>query len=144
MTTERTNEMSKNIAQKALDEFYYKDKSLREWMQIIASEDCVSRAEVIKTLNNNRYSDTFCEEHGINTSINLNMSIIAINKLPPIQPKANVGYWEIYDVIQGGHKETWHRCSICKWENALLLPRNYCPKCGTKMEVKDVQHNKSI
>lgn len=44
-------EMAKNIAEKALDEFLYDGKSIREWMQIIASEDCISRKAVLKTLD---------------------------------------------------------------------------------------------
>ena len=36
-------EMAKNVAEKALDDFLYNGKSIREWMQIIASEDCISR-----------------------------------------------------------------------------------------------------
>lgn len=124
MVTDITSEMSKNIAQKALDEFYYKDKSLREWMKIIVSEDCVSRAEVIKLIDKHTNDDGTLDD---------DITCI-LEELPHIQPKSNVGYWETYEVIQGGLKETWHRCSICKWENALLLPRNYCPKCGTKME----------
>lgn len=40
-------EMAKNIAEKALDEFLYDGKSIREWMQIITSEDCISRQAVI-------------------------------------------------------------------------------------------------
>ncbi len=39
-------EMAKNVAEKALDDFLYNGKSIREWMQIIASEDCISREEV--------------------------------------------------------------------------------------------------
>ena len=39
-------EMAKNIAEKALDDFLYNGKSIREWIQIIASEDCISREEV--------------------------------------------------------------------------------------------------
>lgn len=39
-------EMCKNVAEKALDEFLYDGKSIREWMQIIASSDAISRTEV--------------------------------------------------------------------------------------------------
>ena len=40
-------EMAKNVAEKALDDFLYNGKSIREWMQIIASEDCISRQAVL-------------------------------------------------------------------------------------------------
>ncbi len=41
------DEMAKQLAEKTLDAVYYNDKSLREWMKIIASEDAISKAEVI-------------------------------------------------------------------------------------------------
>ena len=44
-------EMAKNIAEKALDEFLYDGKSIREWMQIIASEDCISRQAVLDEID---------------------------------------------------------------------------------------------
>lgn len=28
-------------------------------------------------------------------------------------------------------------CSTCGWNSALIIPRNYCPKCGTKMESEE-------
>lgn len=40
-------EMAKNVAEKALDDFLYNGKSIREWIQIITSEDCISRKAVL-------------------------------------------------------------------------------------------------
>lgn len=40
-------EMAKNVAEKALDDFLYNGKSIREWIQIIASEDCISREYIL-------------------------------------------------------------------------------------------------
>lgn len=36
---------------KALDEILYQGKSIREWMQIIASEDYISRQAVLEQIN---------------------------------------------------------------------------------------------
>ena len=44
-------EMGKEVAEKALDEFLYDGKSIREWMQIIASEDAISRQAVLKIID---------------------------------------------------------------------------------------------
>ena len=44
-------EMGKKVAEKALDEFLYDGKSIREWMQIIASEDAISRKAVLKIID---------------------------------------------------------------------------------------------
>lgn len=41
-------EIVKKVAEKALDEFLYNGKSIREWMQIITSEDAVSRKAVLE------------------------------------------------------------------------------------------------
>lgn len=42
----KIEEMSKRVAEKALDEFLYKGKSIREWIKIITSEDAISRQQV--------------------------------------------------------------------------------------------------
>lgn len=44
------DEFAKEVAEKALDEFLYDGKSIREWMQIIASEDIISRQAVINLI----------------------------------------------------------------------------------------------
>jgi len=46
------------------------------------------------------------------------------------------GEWLIHKAYQGGIEEEWFQCSKCGWENALLIPRNFCPKCGTTMKKK--------
>lgn len=43
-------EMGKKVAEKALDEFLYNGKTIREWMQIIASEDAISRQEALASI----------------------------------------------------------------------------------------------
>lgn len=58
-----------------------------------------------------------------------------IIELPVINhQKPKTGQWITFEAMQSGFKEIWYRCSICKWKNALLLPRNYCPNCGCRME----------
>lgn len=41
-------EMAKEVAEKALDEFTYKDKTLREWVEIIVAQDLLAIAELEK------------------------------------------------------------------------------------------------
>lgn len=41
-------EMAKEVAEKALDEFTYKDKTLREWVEIIVEQDLFAIAELEK------------------------------------------------------------------------------------------------
>lgn len=42
-------EMAKEVAEKALDEFTYKDKTLREWIEIIVAQDLLAITELEKT-----------------------------------------------------------------------------------------------
>lgn len=78
------DEMARNVAQKALDEVYYKDKSIREWAKIILSEDAISKSEVKKILDNyftKRYYDSAesLEED--------------IDNLPPVSGKEKITSW---------------------------------------------------
>ena len=41
-------EMAKEVAEKALDEFTYEDKTLREWIEIIVAQDLLAIAELEK------------------------------------------------------------------------------------------------
>jgi hypothetical protein len=111
------DEMAKQLSEKALDEFYYNDKSLREWMRIIASEDAISRAEAKKKFD------------GLLPNIGLTSGCIQkmLDELPPIQPKAKAGKWIN---AQGAYV----RCSEC--HKAGCFNYNYCPNCGAKMEVE--------
>ena len=57
-----------------------------------------------------------------------------IDNMPTIETKPIIyGEWLIYKAYQGGIEEKWFQCSKCGWENALLIPRNFCPKCGADM-----------
>ena len=60
-----------------------------------------------------------------------------IESLPPVTPKPKTGHWNTYELAQGGINEKWLECSECMWSNALLIPRNYCPKCGARMMEKE-------
>lgn len=60
-----------------------------------------------------------------------------IDNMSTIETKPIVyGEWLIYKTYQGGIKEEWLKCSKCGWENALLIPRNFCPNCGATMKQK--------
>lgn len=115
------DEMSKQLAQEALDNFLYDGKSLREWMRIIASEDAISRAEVIALYDEYRPKlATHVSEFGDK-----------LKALPPIQPKAKVGKWKYYQ----NEKGDWiNECSVCKCDAGVGYSYNYCPNCGAKME----------
>lgn len=45
------------------------------------------------------------------------------------------GEWIITGKEQGavGMIYTIRKCSKCGWEHSLVIPNNYCPRCGSKM-----------
>lgn len=49
--------------------------------------DCISRADARKAIIDHQYSDSFCEEHNIDYSINTGMALITLSDLPPVTPQ---------------------------------------------------------
>lgn len=120
-------EMSKKVAEKALDEFLYNGKSIREWMQIIVSEDAINRKAVLEIIEREEFKGDALSE---------------IEKLPPVIPQPKMGRWIKHDT---GHS-IYYDCSLCscvapctETANKILWKMaNYCPDCGAKMqEVKE-------
>ena len=81
--------MAKNVAEKALDEFLYKGRSIREWMQIIASEDCISRQAVLDaTVKKNNIWNSITNSKGEN------LEEIISQLSPPVRPQEpKTGQW---------------------------------------------------
>lgn len=109
--------------------------------------DLISRQAVLDALDKSKYSNTFCEEHNIDWSINLGMAHIVVNELKPVTPQPKIGRW-IADVDRWGDIVTTvngYRCSECNVFNTDK--DNFCPNCGAKMvepqesEDKDADSN---
>ena len=69
-------------------------------------DDCISRQAVLDALDKSKYSNTFCEEHSIDWSINLGMAHIVVNELKPVTPQPEV---DVLDKIRSeieGYKST--------------------------------------
>ena len=49
--------------------------------------DAVLRADARKAIIDHQYSDSFCEEHNIDHSINTGMALIALSDLPSVTPQ---------------------------------------------------------
>lgn len=110
-------EMSKKVANKALDEYLYNGKSIREWIQIIASEDAISRQAVVSYLCTHCPDDAECYEDCD--------EIKNIKTLPPITSQAKVGHW----IDADGDNAI---CGCCNRLNHLY--GTYCKHCGAKMK----------
>lgn len=126
-------EMSKKVAEKALDEFLYNGKSIREWIQIIASEDAISRQVVVDYLCTHCPDDAECFKDCDN--------IKNIKSLPPVTQQPKMGYWiaEIKSDSRGNMWPTNPKCSECGGEleySNTVYSYKFCPYCGTKMGVK--------
>lgn len=122
-------EMAKDVAEKALDEVLFDGRSIREWIQIIASEDTISRDKAIVQLSHNKTGDDDCD-------VIIQKDIETIKALPPVKPAEKVGRW-IKTVSENGVTSSV-RCSECGFEDNRYMLFRYCPNCGRKMqEVKN-------
>lgn len=133
------DEMAKQLAENALDNFLCNGKSLREWMKIIASEDAISKSKTLEHLKKRLYETAMnnvgCtlemanmdDISGVFADIAENRIDTWINELPPIQPKAKVGHWiKVVEVYLP------YMCSECG--KSEFRKSNYCPNCGTEMQ----------
>lgn len=92
-------EMSKNVAEKALDEFLYDGKSIREWMQIIASEDVISRQEALKYFEGWKNQIKYYHPYAKNFDIPYEEAIQRIKDVPPVKCVSSENPNKCEDVI---------------------------------------------
>lgn len=117
-------EMAKKVAEKALDEILYDGKSIREWMQIIGSEDCISRQALQEWIKDKTFGDiVVASEHNFDC-------------LPPVTPQPKTGHWIAID--EEPHEDyECDKCGYTIWAyNANIEPNTeykYCPNCGCRM-----------
>ena len=92
-------------------------------------DDCISRKAVLDAIDAHKYSDSFCEEHNIDWSINLGMVHILVNELPSVTPQQKIGRW--ISNAEDDLKISEYTCSNCK--GLSDEDSDFCPKCGAKM-----------
>ena len=108
-------EMAKNVAEKALNDFLYNGKTIREWMQIIVSEDCISRQQAIDKMQELEDEDDEMYGCSIPEGFDGKRAIEALKVLPSIQPK------EIYNKgWQDGAEATAYHVELCEKENPTI------------------------
>lgn len=75
-------EMAKIVAEKALDDFCYEGKTIREWIQIIAEQDAISRKDTLKAII--KHLGIRSEKYLLEAERSIYK---VIQKMPPINPQ---------------------------------------------------------
>ena len=116
-------EMGEKAAKEALDTFEYNGKTLREWIEIIASNDgdTISRKAAIETAKKMYVA---CDTNSIDDYEMLMEE--ALKALPSAEPKR--GEW----IHNGSQWKNRWICSECGYMYYLQQP-NFCPNCGADM-----------
>ena len=99
--------------------------------------DCISRADARKAIIEYQYSDSFCEEHNIDHSINTSMALLALSDLPSVTPQPRKGHWIAHEVRLPDRTILNYRCSVCGrkligYSTETLSEAPYC-HCGARM-----------
>lgn len=143
-----TEEIVRNVVEKAIDEYAYKGKTLRQWIEIILATDinvatehgtnlaevgtdCISRQQAIDALNEYFARIGKLKRRGLTKgekAISLD-TVGAIKTLPPAEPKT--GEW-IHD---GSHWANRWICDKCGYK-LFGAKTKFCPDCGARMEVE--------
>ena len=134
------DKMAQNVAEKALDEILYQGKSIREWMQIIASEDCISRQVVLDLPR--------IKTHNVwGNIIKESVDVEDVKQLPPVTAEPKTGHWIKYGIQRCG--EQHYKCTSCgyyinfgQWGELYTKEFKYCPNCGCRMVEPQERSNK--
>ena len=126
--------MAKDVAEKVLDEFLYNGKSIREWMQIITSEDCISRQDLVEK--------AVCWDKHFADGIRY-VALTDILNAPPVTPQPKMGRWEkVTAENRDGSISWWYACSECgapcpKTDYGTDYFGSYCSVCGRRMQEEE-------
>ena len=137
MKFQTIEELAQNVAEKALDEFGYKGKTLRQWVEIILATDinvatkdgtnlaslgtdCISRQAAIDAVMECYDNDELFEVYEWK-----------LNELPTIHPKR--GKW-----IPVTNGRSGHECDQCheyapSYQTGEEHLSDFCPNCGADM-----------
>lgn len=74
------DKMADQVAEKALDEFTYKDKTLREWVEIIVAQDLLAITELEKTKAEAEELITHCASYDFEERYGINLVVDIINR----------------------------------------------------------------
>ena len=99
------------------------------------SDDCISRAEALKEIENEKQGWELGE-----TRYAIDECHTRIAELPSVTPQPKIGHWEYVQYDSNPNIGNWH-CSecrgICTEMHSIEDAYNYCPNCGAKIEVAE-------
>lgn len=150
-------EMAQNVAEKALDEYEYKGKTLREWVEIIAASELgTNLAEVGTDATDINVGELISRQAAIDAIGEKSDEIYktkqkgatyphddffqgmayaedVVKQLPSAEPKRIRGQW----ITDKQGFVTWSAiCNKCGARTQMFDGYyNFCPNCGAKMEV---------
>lgn len=95
--------------------------------------DAVSRTDVFNAVRG--------EERGGYVDETVECMLKVMSDLPPVTPEQKTGEWKIEcksgEIGALNLRYKVYECPFCGWDNALVIPRNFCPNCGAKMKEGD-------
>lgn len=131
-------EMGKEIAEKALDEYIYEGKTLREWVEIIsADEKQTNTAELPPKYHKDDLIQRETARRIIDSNRSKEQMLGMLASIPKVE---NTAEWKAY------YKEKDHRYSDLIWycsncgERFVIDGKDemesfkYCPSCGSRMK----------
>lgn len=99
-----------------------KQKKVRTQMSRLIDADALGLTDMEIIMCNGNYKEA------------LKMLLYKIDHAPTIKPERKTGHW-IDDGIDGyGALMIEYRnikCDQCGWSSSLVIPRNFCPNCGS-------------
>ena len=138
-------EMAEEVAEKALDEFEYKGKTLRQWIEIISNTelstnlaevgtDCISRQDALEAFGLSEKTRKYGGDHSGYDTMMMYEIQDTIEDLPPIQPDIvrckDCKHWIPYDWM---FREVWQSENIADYPEDEIG----CDCCDMAMKAND-------
>ena len=99
-------------------------------------EDCISREEAIKSMENIRTLNKYYHPEDNDDETLVSEVIGRLNKMPPVVPKEKTGKWKVQHTnLSHLPSDTIVTCLECGHTKSRIDGEilNFCPKCGARM-----------
>ena len=110
-------------------------KKLAECLEKHPCTDVISRQDAFDAFGLSEKTRKYGGDHSGYDTMMLYEIQDVIENLSPVIPQQKIGQWISLDDFRGKYNECGYRCSECGEHSDYK--ENFCPNCGTKMEVKE-------